>query len=57
MRVRLAGDKKIVLNLHADWYAKRSAFYEMLREYEIPCDTREKYVPVIFNRHFVYSST
>ncbi|MFD5850160.1 hypothetical protein ACFWGC_08220 [Cytobacillus pseudoceanisediminis] len=29
-------DKKILLNLHSDWYAKRRAFYEVLPEYEIP---------------------
>lgn len=38
----LEDDKKILLNLHADWYAKRRAFYEVLREYEIPLDTRGK---------------
>ncbi|MEK5062404.1 hypothetical protein [Cytobacillus sp. FSL R5-0596] len=42
IEVSLKGDKKIVLHLDVDWYAKRSAFYEMLRDYEIPLDTREK---------------
>lgn len=36
LEIVLEGDKKIVLNLHADWYAKRRAFYEVLREYDIP---------------------
>ncbi|MGV3262578.1 hypothetical protein ACEE99_01770 [Cytobacillus pseudoceanisediminis] len=42
LEIALEDDKKILLNLHSDWYAKRRAFYEVLPEYEIPLDTMEK---------------
>ncbi|MCS0670308.1 hypothetical protein [Cytobacillus firmus] len=42
LEIALEDDKKILLNLHSDWYAKRRAFYEVLRNYDIPLDTMEK---------------
>lgn len=35
-------DKKIKLNLQADWYAKRRGFYEYLREFNVPISSIEK---------------